>query len=470
MIEKSKIRRKTKDLIKNLFLFAISNFIPKMLSFVMIPIYTTYLTTTEYGYADLITTTVALILPFFSLNIHDAITRFTIDNKNKDCDVFSISLVIYLIGILLVFFICLILDNIDFFNLPNYFFKYLFIYYISAALLKFFTYFCKGMDKVSTIVISSVVNSFITIIANIILLILMKQHVNGYLIANTIGSFSAIIIMFIHGKLYKYVKKVEDKKLTKEIIAFSIPLIFSAVGWWINNSIDKYFLAIIEGIAVTGIYSVSYKIPNILAVFQTTFASAWSISSIKEFDPKDKDGFFWSIFNKLNFIMVIGASLLMIFNIFISKILYTGDFFQAWLYVPPLILTIVFNSSSMYLESILISVKNTKAIGITAVIGALINLVLDFILIKMYGAYGAAIATLFSYFTVMIIKYNFVKKYLEFRYSNKYIFVSYFLLIIQMIISYFGNDYVVLELFLLMLLLFLNKKTLYKVFIVFKKK
>lgn len=463
------MRSKTKDLIKNIFLFAISNFIPKLLSFVMIPIYTSYLTSSEYGYADLITTTVALILPVFSLNIHDAITRFTLDKKNSDSDIFSISFRIYLIGIIIVFFVCFILNTLNLFNLPNYFFKYLFVYYVSSTLLKFFTYFCKGINRVSTIVISSVVNSFVTVIANIILLVIMKQHVNGYLISNTIGSFAAIFILFVHGKLYKYIKKIKDKKLFKDIIAFSIPLIFSAIGWWVNNSIDKYFLVVLEGVAVTGIYSVAYKIPNILAVFQSTFTSAWSISSIKEFDSKDQDGFFWSIFNNLNFIMIIGASLLMIFNIFISKLLYSGDFFEAWRFVPPLILTIVFNSSSMYLESILISVKNTKSIGITAIIGALINITLDFILIKSYSAYGAAIATLISYVIVMIIKYHYVTKYLEFKYSNKIIFLSYFLLALQMVISYFGNKYILFQILLLVMLIFINKNKINNFMLMIRK-
>ena len=463
------MRSKTKDLIKNIFLFAISNFIPKLLSFVTIPIYTSYLTSSEYGYADLITTTVALILPVFSLNIHDAITRFTLDKKNSDSDIFSISFRIYLIGIIIVFFVCFILNTLNLFNLPNYFFKYLFVYYVSSTLLKFFTYFCKGINRVSTIVISSVVNSFVTVIANIILLVIMKQHVNGYLISNTIGSFAAIFILFVHGKLYKYIKKIKDKKLFKDIIAFSIPLIFSAIGWWVNNSIDKYFLVVLEGVAVTGIYSVAYKIPNILAVFQSTFTSAWSISSIKEFDSKDQDGFFWSIFNNLNFIMIIGASLLMIFNIFISKLLYSGDFFEAWRFVPPLILTIVFNSSSMYLESILISVKNTKSIGITAIIGALINITLDFILIKSYSAYGAAIATLISYVIVMIIKYHYVTKYLEFKYSNKIIFLSYFLLALQMVISYFGNKYILFQILLLVILIFINKNKINNFMLMIRK-
>ena len=68
-------------LAKNILLFSISGFVPKILSFILIPLYTSYLTTAEYGISDLITTTVYLLLPVFTLNIQDAVMRFALDDK-----------------------------------------------------------------------------------------------------------------------------------------------------------------------------------------------------------------------------------------------------------------------------------------------------------------------------------------------------------------------------------------------------
>ena len=65
------------------------------------------------------------------------------------------------------------------------------------------------------------------------------------------------------------------------MVKFSFPLIFSVIAWWINNASDRYILTWITGISVSGLYAISYKIPNLLSTFQNIFAQAWSISEVK---------------------------------------------------------------------------------------------------------------------------------------------------------------------------------------------
>ena len=83
-------------------LFTISGFVPKIFSFILVPIYTSYLTTAEYGISDLITTTVSLLIPIFTLDIQDAVMRFALDKEYKKEDVFSTAIRIILIGTLIV--------------------------------------------------------------------------------------------------------------------------------------------------------------------------------------------------------------------------------------------------------------------------------------------------------------------------------------------------------------------------------
>lgn len=68
-------------LVKNVLLFALSNFVPKVLSFLLVPVYTSYLTTQDYGTSDLIITTASLVVPIFTVSIDNAVIRFTIENK-----------------------------------------------------------------------------------------------------------------------------------------------------------------------------------------------------------------------------------------------------------------------------------------------------------------------------------------------------------------------------------------------------
>ena len=87
---------------KNIVLFTISGVIPKVLAFIIVPIYTSYLSTADYGVSDLIHTTVDLLMPIFTLRIHDAVLRFAMDKNKNPKEVLSCGLFITWVGIFII--------------------------------------------------------------------------------------------------------------------------------------------------------------------------------------------------------------------------------------------------------------------------------------------------------------------------------------------------------------------------------
>lgn len=83
------MNNKYKELGKNVFLFTLSGFIPKILSFILVPLYTSYLTTYDYGISDLIVTTVQLLIPILTLDIQDAVMRYSLDKNYDNTNVLS---------------------------------------------------------------------------------------------------------------------------------------------------------------------------------------------------------------------------------------------------------------------------------------------------------------------------------------------------------------------------------------------
>ena len=65
---------------------------------------------------------------------------------------------------------------------------------------------------------------------------------------------------------------------------YSKPLVVDTISWWINNASDRYIVMAFCGASITGIYSVSYKIPSLLNLFQNIFNQAWLLSAVKEND------------------------------------------------------------------------------------------------------------------------------------------------------------------------------------------
>lgn len=428
---------KHKYLAKNVGLFSISSFVPKILAFILIPIYTNCLTTAEYGVSDLLTTTVSLLLPFFTLDIQDAVMRFALDKKYEKSDVFTTALRIIFIGTGLISIGAFIASTLNIPGLEDSCLVFFVLMYFTTALSNSLTMFCRGIDKVNVLVVGGILQSVIMLSASILFLVVFKWGLTGYLLANTLGSLVAVFWYFIKAKLHKYITKSVTKSVFKDMVRFSFPLIFSVTAWWINSASDRYILTWMSGVAISGLYAVSYKIPGILSIFQSVFYQAWSISAIKEFDKDDKDRFISNMYNMMNFGMVVACSCVIVLNVPIAKILYTNEFFEAYKFVPPLLISVVFNAMALFIGSIFTAVKDTKTLSVSTIIGAVVNTVCNFVFIYYWQAYGAAIATMLGYFVVFIMRHIILKKHIKLHLNWFRDILVYALLVVQMLVAYF---------------------------------
>ena len=437
------MKEKYKYLTKNVLLFALNGFIPKVLSFILIPIYTGILSTEDYGVSDLITTTVQLLVPIFTLDIQDAVIRFALDKDCKQRDVFSVALRIITVGSVIVALGSLIVSFFDIPGVEDTYLLFLVIMYVTTALQNTVSLFCRGIDRVQVVVVSSALHSLITLSANILFLVVFRWGLVRYLIANSIGSVVALIYSFFAAKLYRYITWRVPKELSRAMRAFSFPLIFSVIAWWINNASDRYILSAFSTVAITGVYAIAYKIPNLLSIFQNIFTQAWSISAIKEFDKDDSDGFIGNMYTMMNFGMVAVCSMIMIVNLPVATILYSKEFFVAWHYVPPLLISVVFNAMALFIGSIFTAVKDTKTLSYSTLLGAGVNTVLNLILIPLlepYGgaAYGAAIATLLGYAMTLVMRHIILRKHIRMRIRWGRDITVYAILAVQMGIAFIG--------------------------------
>lgn len=460
---------KQKYLAKNVLLFSISGFVPKILSIILIPLYTSYLTTAEYGISDLISTTVSLLIPIFTLDIQDAVMRFALDKNYDKKDVFSIATRIILVGTALVCGGTAIVSLLNISGIENNYLFFFVVMYFSTAVYNTVSLFCRGIDKVSVMVVGSIISSVVSLSANILFLAVFKWGLNGYLLANSLGSVIALAWCFIGAKLHRYWKFNIPKNVHKDMIAFSFPLIFSVIAWWINNASDRYILSWMSGVAVSGLYAVSYKIPNILSMFQNIFSQAWSISAIKEFDKNDTDRFMSNTYNMMNFGMTALCSGIMIVNIPVAKILYSNEFFEAWYYVPPLLIAVVFNAMALFIGSIFTAVKDTKTLSVSTIIGAVVNTVCNFVFIYLWGAYGAALATMLGYAVVLGMRHTILRKHIILHLNWVRDLLVYVILLIQLVLSLFGVKTVLLQVIPFAVILILFRREVVSVLTVFRR-
>ncbi len=430
---------KYRYLLKNIGLMTISNFSSKILSFLLVPLYTSALSTEEYGTYDLYTTTAFLLIPLLSVCVSDATLRYTLDRQKEPGAVLSISMKFYVRACLCVTMLIALNAIIDVVPLFNQYPLFFLIYYFLCLLSDILTQFARGLEKITDVAISGILSSIATIALNILLLLIFPLGLEGYFIANCSAFAVTITFLVVRLEIWKYVKISTSKQLEKEMEKYSAPLIFNQIGWWINNVSDRYVVTWLCGTAANGIYSVAYKIPSLLTMFQTIFNQAWTLSAVKELD-EGGSSLYSTTYTYYNCGMVILCSLLIAGDKIIAHILFANEFYMAWQYAPFLMMSVVFGSLSGLLGGVFTAVKNSKVIARTTVVGASVNTILNFILVMFMGPVGAAIATLISYVLVWATRLNAAKKVVKIEIRLIRDIISYLVLILQCFVLYFNNS------------------------------
>ena len=407
------MNQKNKVLLKNVGLFTIGSFGSKIVTFLMVPLYTAILSTSDYGTVDLLQSTAQLLIPILLLSIQDATLRFSMDSEYEKRDVLSTTFRVIIIGTIVLLGGLIGVRLLGMFQISTIYLLFLFLAFELGAINNCLNLYLKAKNQASTIALSGIICTVVTCSSNVILLVVFKFGITGYMISNTIGLLLQVLYQFSVGKVYKDLRLSNFRNLSAPMIKYSSPLIANSIAWWVNNASDRYILTWFCGVATNGVYAVSYKIPTILTTFQNIFYNAWSISAISEFDKDDKDGFIGNNYSFYSFISMIVCAGLLLINIPMAKILYSKDFFQAWKCVPFLLVGTVFNGIAQFEGSLFAAVRKTKSVATTTVLGAVVNIIMNLLFIPKWGAVGAAFATMMGYFVMWflrtIILYDFIR-------------------------------------------------------------
>lgn len=430
-------QQRNKYLLKNTVIFSIGNFGTKIISFFLVPLYTNILTTREYGTVDLIYTIGMVLVPLLTLNIGESIMRFALD-KDADCDkIMSTGITILIFGAIIGL---LILPIANLFESVSNYSIYIYLYTLTLAFSQIFLCYLRGKEFLLKYSIGNIIQSLTIAIFNIIFLIGMKKGIEGYLMAYILANVCTGLYGFWAGKVNLVIKKYSiDIELSKNMIKYSVVLIPNSFMWWIMNSSDRMMVSAMISVTANGVYAVAYKIPTLLSTITTIFNQAWSYSAIREDESEDKEEYNNRVYDNLvTIVIVVATGLLMIMKPFLS--VYVGkEYYAAWHYVPYLIVGFVFMTLGSFIATSYTVHKDSKGFLISGTVGAIINLILNFILIPMMGVSGAAFATCISYFGVFAYRIKDTQKYIKLRVFKRKQICGYALLILSAMTCYLDN-------------------------------
>lgn len=439
---------KTKRLAIDTILFGISTFGSKILVFLLTPLYTAVLATEQYGIADLINSTVNLIYPVLTLAITDATLRYALD---KDCSKKavlgnSILISVFSLALLLAFYPVMSAMKTEItVQLTNYWW-YFFATYAMYVFHLSFANFIKGIGLTKLFAIQGIVQTVTVIICNIYFLLIAKIGLQGYLISVIIGLAVPTVLMFFAGKIYKYIFPFKlDKKLLKEMLKYSIPMIPTLLAWSINLYINKYMLIGLlpegEGLSASGIFSVANKIPSLLTTVVSIFLQAWQLSAISNVNDSDESSYYTKVYEVLDIVSLLGCLLIIPFSKIVSAILFDQAYYTAWQYMPYLTLSAYFSCLSGFLASAFRAYKKTGELFVSVAVGATFNVILNIVLIKTIGPLGAAIATASSFMITWVIRMITIQKLVKVKINLPKTVITYVAVILSCCLISFDFKY-----------------------------
>lgn len=454
---------KNKYLVKNTIIFAIGNFATKLISFLLVPLYTNVLSTEQFGTVDLLYTICSFLIPLFSFNITEAVLRFSLDKNSNNNKIMSIAFVSIFFMISTSIIMIPILSLFEQFS--NYKVEF-YLYLITYGASQIFLINLKGQERLKLFSLGNFIYALSVSLFNIYFLLILNRGVKGYFNAYIIANIITIIYGMFFGNIFKTIKEFDfDKKLFKQMIKYSIILIPTSFMWWIMNFLDRIMVSKYISLSANGIYAISYKIPTILSAVSSIFTQAWLFSAIREKDSKDNVSYTNKIFNFMAFGTISIGSLLLIIIKPLFKFYVSDNFFSAWEYVPYLMIGYVFLNLSTFISTSYNVHKDSKGFLISAIIGAVINLLFNAILIPLIGISGAALATMICYISVFTYRIIDTKKYLIIKIDCRFIFSIIAMMIISVLLYIQSIYSILVQIIVFIFIIYIYKSSWYPIFI-----
>lgn len=427
-----------KRLLKDIFIFAAGNASSKIILLFLMPLYTTKLTTAEYGISDTLNTLIELLVPIITLCMAEAVFRFSIETeKNTNEVAFFNGSKIMLYGFSIFTAIGVLLKL-----LYDYEYALVLVWMLTSYSLKqFLGCYLRGIGRAMAFATSGVIGTLVLVISNILLLVFFNQGINGYLWSIVVSNIVSIIIMAVAVHPIKIIcsnfkiSTQEKKSVLNSMLRYSLPIIPNSISWWLNNAANKYIILFICGSSVTGLFSAAGKVPAVINLLSNIFQQAWQFTSAKEYDKENTSDFYTKIFSLYSPFILLSCSFVIIINPIISSFVLQGEFAEAQRYVPLLLFSSTLSCYSIFFGGIYTAAKKSKMLMISTVVGAIVNIGLCVIMVPLWSVYGALIANVISYSVVVMIRIIDSRKYVAIKHNWVLMGTSLVLVLIQSIMG-----------------------------------
>ncbi|MCG7489656.1 oligosaccharide flippase family protein [Vibrio sp. Of14-4] len=404
---------------KNSYYYMLAAFLPTLVGFLMLPVYTQYLTPEDYGIIALVMSLQGFLPLLMTLQIPSSLTRFYFEYHNdiRSLKVFISTILFFLffISTVVTLLLILYLSDIVYFVFPSLIDheKLFFIGVLSSyfgIFTSLFSSLIRVQQKAKLIMKISLGLFLFSLLVNIMEVIVLKRGAYGVIEGTFISSIVTFLTYYIVTR--KFIILSFNYKLLIEPLKFSIPLIPYSISGLIFLYSDRIIMEKYVSISIVGLYMFSDKISSIFKMMANEFNSAF-LPYFNSVSKKSKDQAIIETRNiALVFLYIISMfiTILSLFSYEMVFLLFNDDYLEAWQYIPFLSFAYIFRALYNFSSCALFYDKKTGRIAFVNIFSGIVNISLNLWLIPIYGINAAVLSTLisfiFNYIISEFISYN----------------------------------------------------------------
>lgn len=421
---------KLKYTLKHTLIYSLGNISTKAIGLVLLPLYTSYLTPEEYGIFAILEITSQVLVTILGFRLSTALLRFSTSEKqeSKKKSIAFISLIATTISVLMLNLALHPFANdfsFLFFEHGRFseYFTLLFFWASFEIFNRVFLDFLRIKDQSIFYLITIVLKVLTILLFNIYFIVSLNYGVKGIILGQLIGS--GLVFVIISPKMLAQINYKFDWGIFKEMFSYGFPLIFSGLSTLLLSMGDRYLLKYFLTYSEVGVYSLGYKIASVINIFLIqSFQLGFLPIAFKMYDQPNAKRYFTKVLTYYSFILVFVSLAFSLFSKELVLLLSQNESYNiAYTLVPIIVLAFIFKGI-LYVFSIgLHYVRKTGYNASVFAFALVFNVLLNVLLIPIWGYYGAAFTAVLSNLLMAILFYYFSQKYYHVNYEISKIIV-----------------------------------------------
>ncbi len=405
---------------RDIGVYAIGNIGSKLITFLMVPLYTYFVHDTgDFGYYDVCLTVCLLLLPFFTLQLRDGAFRFLLDcddetQRRRIVSFVARTMASSLVITLLVAIVLALFTDIQHLG-------YAVGLLIAMSLQEVYSQVFRGLGNNRAFVMVGILSALGIGVFSVIFVAYLHWGIRGIFLANIIARLLALLLVEAKVRLITRHTSwnIRIGKVGRDIIRYTLPLLPGSLCWWLTGSSDRLFVTHFLGLDVNGVYAVAIRFTGIINTLAIIFYQAWQETAILQYHSPDRDRFFSRMFNSYIFLL----GIILVGYVFLLKVNYgwlvAPQYHQSLNYIYPLGLSAVLFALSAFFDMGYQCAKDTSRTLPAIVLSAVINVILNFLLIKPLGVYGVILTQVITYTVLFTYRWHDMRRYFVLKSSSR---------------------------------------------------